>query len=208
MRFPNLSIAVLIALSALGCSTTRQVDPDEPKRLMGQESDVRVNAQIGSDTLTASAAIGLTYEIENRRATAIAVADLIPDSSFDPDSRTITIGIGSEVPGNETIPRLILIASGEKRAFSAGARVNVPARVDGGQVRPQYLRVRVNFLTDVEPFRALIGIPERIIRDPKLAADLFPRWVDTNDSVMTNAIPITWELSQSETSAEQPLRRR
>jgi len=202
-------MAVAIALSALGCATTTRIDPDEPKRLLGQESDVRVDAQIMGDTVVANAAVGLTYEIENRRPTAIAVADLIPDSSYDSDSRTITINIGSEVPGNEIIPRLILIESGEKRSFSVGAKVNVPAvRPDGRQVGPQYLRIRVNFLTDVEPFRALIGIPERVIRDPKLAADLFPGWVETNDSVITNTIPITWGLSQSEFGADQPRRRR
>jgi len=57
---------------------------------------------------------------------------------------------------------------------------------------PNALRIRLNFLGDAAPFVKLIGISERAVRDPVLAAELFPKWVEQNESVITNVLPMHW----------------
>ena len=60
------------------------------------------------------APVAIAYTITNQRENTIAVADLVPVSSFDNETRTITVHIGSEVPGEILLPRLITIAPGDK----------------------------------------------------------------------------------------------
>ena len=68
---------------------------------------------------------------------------------------------------------------------------------------PNALRIRLNFLGDAKPFEKLIGISERAVHDPVLAADLFPKWVEQNESVITNVLPMHW----IGTPAHRPQRR-
>jgi hypothetical protein len=183
-------VPLLLLLSACASSS---IDMDEPKRLLGREENVRLDAEILSDRIFANQNIALRWEIQNFRDQPIAVADLIPMAEYDPSSRTITVSLGSEVPGSTMVPRLVVIQPGERKSFSGGARTNfaVPRQADPG-ARPDRLRIRVNYLRDIEPFRELIGLTERVIADPALADRLFPAWVEANDSVTTNAIPIGW----------------
>jgi hypothetical protein len=57
---------------------------------------------------------------------------------------------------------------------------------------PRYLQLKVNFLGNTAPFTKLIDIPEKALRDPNLANELFPQWVENNEAVTTNSIPIQW----------------
>lgn len=182
-----------LLLLTLGCASSAAIDLNEPKRLLGRENEVRLGAQIGGDNLFPGGNVALTYEIENLRTGPIAIAELLPATTYDPDTQTITINLGSEVPGNEIVPRLVVVESGEKKTFTSGARMDLGV-IDAAArfTRPRYLRIKLNFLDDVAPFRALIGIPERVIRDPKLADDLFLKWIENNDSVITNSIPVSW----------------
>ena len=124
------------------------------------------------------------------------MAELIPETTYDHDSRMFTVSIGSEVPGNAMLPRLVVIAPGEKKAFSAMARVIYvlpPRTVDPiVATAPASFRLKLNFLSDTEPFRELIGIKEVAVNDPKLADALFPLWLERNEVVYTNAIPMRW----------------
>jgi hypothetical protein len=188
MKLRILPLALLLA----GCASSA-VDMEEPKRLLGREENVRIDAEISSDRISNSSNIGLTWEIQNFRDQAIAVADLVAQTAYDPESRTITVTLGSEVPGLGVVPRLIVINPGEKKTFSGGARASfVLPMATGGPVFPRDLRIRLNYLRDVEPFRVLVGISERAVVDEKLADQLFPLWVENNDSVTTNAVPISW----------------
>ena len=183
---------VLGALLSAACSSTTAVDMGEPRRLVGTESAVRVDAEI-RDELRFGAPVGITYQITNQRSSAIAVADILPETTFDPETRTVTVSIGSEVPGEVMLPRLVRIGPGETKSFSAGARVAqmVPSRSTGAdEADSTLLRLKVNFLGDVEPFRELVDIPEKAVADSKRAQELFAVWLEKNEVVFTNAVPV------------------
>ena len=206
------AIAPLTLLLAAACATT-PVNMNEPRRLVGTESDVRVDAEIIGDILSPSARIPIKYEITNNRATPIAFADLVPDSNYDADTQTLTVSLGAEVPGEQLLPRLLLIMPGEKKSFATNAAVKVV--MPGGSspfVRfPNAMRVKLNFLGDPKPFAKLINIPERAVHDPQLANELFPKWVEGLESVYTNTLPMRWGgsgIAIDDVPTEQPRRSR
>ncbi len=192
---PRFLFAVATVVLA-GCATTRQVDMTEPRRLVGTENGVRVDAQIATEQLSPSTSVAITYDVTNERSVPIAVADLVPEASYDADTRTVTVTFGSEVPGYSYLPRLLLIPAGSKRSFSSRAVVNVPAV--GNTVAgtfggfPRGLCVKLHFLTDLQPFAQLIGIPERAVHDSKLADSLLSKWLEHNETVVTNVLPMRW----------------
>ena len=199
--------AALLFLAA--CASTPKVDMKEPRRLVATDNDVRLDAEVKGDMLAPSTEVPIQYEITNHRDKAIAIADLIPDASYDSDNQTVTVNLGSEVPGQQFLPRLILVNPGEHKTFSVAARVNVPITelVDQNPFHryPNALRIRLNFLADVTPFQKLVGISERAIRDPALAAELFPKWVEQNESVITNVLPMRWVGSPATNDGDVPI---
>jgi hypothetical protein len=188
-------VALLSLLLTAAC-TTSKVDMKEPRRLVATDNDVRIDAQVHGEMLGPSTQIPIDYDITNNRNTAIAVADLVPDATYDQDTQTVTVTLGSEVPGEHFLPRLALIKPGERKSFSSLARVKVPitemVNANPFHRYPNALRIRLNFLGDAKPFEKLIGISERAVHDPTLAADLFPKWVEQNESVITNILPMRW----------------
>ncbi len=182
----------------------------EPRRVVGTESDVRIDAEVYGDHLAPQITVPVKYDITNHRGTTILIADLIPESTYDPDTHMVTISIGSEIPGEEFLPRLIPIRPGEKKSFSTTAHVMIIANTASPWVpRPNALRLKVNFLGDPLPFQKLIAIPEKAVHDRALAAQLFPKWVEGNESVFTNSLPMRWVTTVEEpTPANMPGRRR
>ena len=208
----GLSSSALFLLLLIGCaSSSSSLDMAEPRRVVGTESSVRVDAMISGEAVAPGAQIPIAYEITNQRSTPIAVAELIPDTTYDAESHTFTVNIGSEVPGNELLPRLVRIEPGEKKSFSAVARVRsfIPPRTLDAQfaIPPANLRLKLNFLGDTEPFRELIGIKENAVADAKLADSLFQLWLDRNEVVYTNAIPMRWEARARGEFGDAPERR-
>ena len=170
------------------------INMKEPRRMVGTENDVRVDAEIFGEDMIQGGSIAIKYEITNQRATPILIADLIAQSSYDPDTRTVTIAIGSEIPGEELLPRLISIPSGGRRTFHTGAHISIAMPPNSPWIpKPRALQLRVNFLGDPAPFVKLVDIPERSVRDKKLADELFPKWVERNETVTTNALPMRWQ---------------
>ena len=198
---------VLLLLAAAGCASSSapkpQVHMDEPRRIVGTENDVRVDAEISGENITAGAPIPIKYVVTNQRSTPILIADLIPQTNYDPETGMVTIEIGTEIPGEQFLPRLISIASGEKRSFATKATLNVMILRNRAPntVVPQALRIRINFLGESKPFEKLIGIPEKAVHDPQLASDIFTKWVEGNETVVTNAIPMRWGQGYSDEPA-------
>ncbi|HSP33645.1 MAG TPA: hypothetical protein VLU46_04950 [Thermoanaerobaculia bacterium] len=193
MRKLTLVALALVLASCATVSTTKPVNPSEPRRIVGTDNDVRVDAEIVGDMLQRSMTLPLRYDITNNRPAPIAVADMIPDTSYDADTGTVTIAIGTEVPGNMLLPRLIAIGPGEKKSFNTIVRLNLMVPLETPAIRtPHAVQVKLNFLGDTKTFEKLIGITEKGVYDPKLADELFPKWVERNETVFTNALPMRW----------------
>ncbi|MCU1231741.1 MAG: hypothetical protein JWO97_4625 [Acidobacteria bacterium] len=206
--------AVLLLLTAAGCASSSkpQINMNEPRRIVGTENDVRVDAEIIGDRITPGSPIPISYVVTNQRSTPILIADLLPETNFDAETGMVTIEIGTEIPGEQFLPRLISIASGEKRSFASKATLNVMSARNRApnSIGPQALRIRINFLGETKPFEKLINIPEKAIHDPQLASDIFTKWVEGNETVVTNAIPMRYGQSASDEpiSTPTPSRRR
>ncbi|HEV7485365.1 MAG TPA: hypothetical protein VGQ65_06750 [Thermoanaerobaculia bacterium] len=219
MTLMTRSASALMLLLAASCNSTTAPAPattpgkinlKQARRMVGTENDVRVDAEINGEEMRQGVSIAIKYEVTNQRSTPILIADLIAQSNYDPDTRTVTIDVGSEIPGEEFLPRLISIPSGERRTFTIGANINVHAPMSSPWTpKPRALQLRVNFLGDPAPFAMLVGIPERAVRDKKLADELFPKWVERNETVTTNALPMRWQGSASSAMDDNgPARRR
>ena len=203
-RNPAPFLALLLA-AACASST---VDMAEPRRVVGTESAVRIDAQI-TDEVRPGSPVAITYQITNQRQSAIAVADIVPDTSWDDETKTMTVSIGSEVPGQTTLPRLIRIGPGETKAFTTTARLaRFPARsADPRVVSSTLLRLKVNFLGDTVPFKELLDIPEKVVVNAKRADELFSVWLERNEVVYTNAVPVKVSTSRAfgtESGIERP----
>ena len=205
-RFAVSGLWLLLA----ACASTKPVDMSEPRRVVGTESNVRVDAEIYTDVLGPNVTLPVKYDITNHRAQTILVADLLPESAYDPETHTVTISIGAEIPGEQFLPRLIPIRPGERKSFSSAAHVVIVANTASPWVpRPNALRLKVNFLGDPVPFEELIAIPEKAVHDPALAAKLFPKWIEGNETVFTNTLPMRWATVYEEpTPATSPGKRR
>jgi len=199
-----------LLLLLIACTSTKPVDMKEARRVVGTENDVRVDAEFYGDRLSPNITLPVKYDVTNHRQTTILIADLIPETTYDPETHMVTISIGSEIPGEQFLPRLIPIRPGERRSFSTAAHVVIVANPASPWVpRPNALRLKVNFLGDPNPFEKLISIPERAVHDPALAAQLFPKWVEGNETVFTNTLPMRWATAVEEpTPAASPSRRR
>lgn len=214
MKRAACSLALLLAAACNSTSAPTPatkpggIDMKEARRMVGTENNVRVDAEIYGEDLVQGASIAIKYEITNLRPAPILVADLLAQTNYDPDTRTVTIDIGSEIPGEEFLPRLISIPAGERRTFHTGARISVMATFSSStSPKPRALQVRVNFLGDAAPFLKLVDIPEKAVRDPQLAAALFPKWVEGNETVTTNALPMRWQSSRSGIDEPPPAQR-
>lgn len=186
---------VLLTLLAGACASTGPVDLEQFRRVVGTENDVRIDAQIYGENLAASIVIPVRYDVTNNRQSTIAIADMVAETSWDQDAQTITVTIGSEVPGASLLPRLIPIAPGEKKSFATSAHVNVMIADNALNRRPpNAMRVKLNFLSDTQPFAQLVDIPQKGVYDPKLADELFPKWLESNETVYTNTLPMRWTV--------------
>jgi hypothetical protein len=206
----RVSLALMVFILA-ACSTTKPVNMSEPRRVVGTENDVRIDAEVYGDTLSPNVNIPIKYDITNHRSTAILIADLLLQANYDPDTLTVTVDIGSEIPGEQYLPRLISIPSGGRKSFSAAAHVAIMQNPNSIPYapRPSALRLRVNFLGDAKAFAKLIDIPEKAIHDPELAASIFTNWVEQNETVVTNTLPMHWRGTASiDEPVTSPARRR
>jgi hypothetical protein len=189
-----------------GAAHAASIDMNDPHRAKGREDDVRVDVQLINPTLSSGAPIGVNWQIQNFSADPVAVATGVIDASYDRDSRTITVAIGSEVPDEGKMPHMVVVAPGEKKVFRTAATLTLsPAvtreNVGGG---PRYLRVQVSILRDLQPFAPMIEkqTPDTVAQ--MLSDALFEQWFESTDTIYLNALPVHWAARAShEGSAEQ-----
>lgn len=185
--------ALFAAITLAGCASSPSVDLTEPRRVLGRENDVRLDAQIFSERLSPNATVRIVWEVTNERPHPIAIADIVSITTFEPDTATLTVHIGSEVPGNQLLPRLIELAPGQKHARSIGAKMPPIRDTAGGRaIVPRQLRIRLSYLQDTGPFQELVGISERAVADSARADELFEQWVEATRTIETNALPVEW----------------
>jgi hypothetical protein len=211
VKICRIAAAAAIAIAAAGCASTKPaqlgaspaatsaVAPApatnlaQERSIIGTESGVRVEAHVRGETFKESSNLNVNYEVINDRSTPVAIADIAAISSYDPEIRTVTLEIGSDVPGQQFVPRLVVIPPGGRKSFSAAAHIGVVHPTDAAfSGPPNALRVKVNFLGDTKPFEKLIDMQEKALRDPQLADQLFPQWVERNEIVITNTLPMHW----------------
>jgi len=203
-------LAPFALLLVVACASA-PVDYKEDRRVVGTENGVRLDAMILGDQLTTQNSIPFTYDVTNQRANPIAIADLIPATEYDAESRTVTVNLGSEVPGEKLVPRLIAIAPGEKKSFTGTIRVQVLPDSPGNNraiASPPTVQLKLNFLGDVQPFAQLVGIQQNAVHDPALADKLFPLWLERNEVILSSTVPMRWKPPvDSDVSAASPRKR-
>ena len=187
-------VATTAILYAAGASASG-VDMKDPRRALGREDDVRIDAQLFQDTLSSSSPVNVTYQIENFTASPVAVADKICDVSYDKDTQTITVSIGSEIPSDGVMPHVATIAPGQKKVLTSGGVVNVavPNVRSPFVIVPRYVQIKVNVLRDVVPFRELIAGQSHTSLPQRLTDQQFDQWIEANDVILLNAIPVRWK---------------
>ena len=196
--------AVAVSLMGAAIAAAARVDFNDPRRALGREGDIRVDAELAQDAVSANAPITVTYQIQNLSKAVIAVADKIADTDFDLDSLTVTLAVGAEIPPRTQMPHLVTINPGEKRVLTAGAllHVAVPNVRTRWTAVPRYVQVKVTVLRDVTPFASLIEQQTRSTAPIALPNSMFDRWVEASDSILLNAIPVYWKGESARGSAE------
>ncbi|HEX7829165.1 MAG TPA: hypothetical protein VF787_05890 [Thermoanaerobaculia bacterium] len=194
MKSSRLFLALLATIILLHAAAAQaaSIDMDDPRRALGREGDVRIDAQLVRDTVSPGTPIGVTYQIQNFSKVPVAVATRVADASYDEDSRTVTLAIGSEVPPDGAMPQMVLIAPGEKKVFrtAATATFNAAAMRSAFAATPRFVQVKVAIMRDIEPFRSLI---EAQTRTPQRLTDAqFEKWFECNDTILLNALPVQY----------------
>jgi len=200
----RIAVAAAVLLLAGSTASAAGVDFKDPRRALGREDDIKVDAQMLQETLSPGSPISVTYQVENLTAAPIAVADKIADASFDSDSQTITVSIGAEIPQGTAMPHLTVIAPGKTQAFHIGAAAQVlvaNSRSPWARV-PRFVQITVNVLRDLKPFAKLIAQQEKTAAAPPLPNDLFDTWVGSVSSVELNALPVRWSNERPGVTAE------
>ena len=101
--------AAIVLIHAAAASAEGAIDMNDPRRVVGRENDVRVDALLVHDTISPGGVIGVTYQIQNLSEEPVAVANKVVAASYDDDSRTITLAVGAEVPQDGKMPPVALI---------------------------------------------------------------------------------------------------
>jgi hypothetical protein len=193
MKSSRLFLALIASITLIhaAAATAGSIDMDDPKRALGREGDVRVDAQLVRDTVSPGAPIGITYQIQNFSTSPVAVAAKASDASYDADTRTITLALGSEVPPDGNMPQMVVIPPGEKKVFQAAAtpKLSAQAMRSSFAVTPRFVQVKVAIMRNVEPFAQLIQTQDGRTKR-RLSDELFETWFECNDTIFLNSVPV------------------
>ncbi|HYK00955.1 MAG TPA: hypothetical protein VE974_04310 [Thermoanaerobaculia bacterium] len=190
--------AAIVLIHAAAASAAGPIDMDDPRRVVGRENNVRVDALLVQDTITPGSVVGITYQIQNLSDEPVAVASKLVAASYDSDSRTITLALGAEVPQDGKMPQVELIAPGEKKVFRGGATpVLSLGALRTPHAAPRFVQVKVSVLRNLTPFTA--------VNSGQLLSDSqFDQWFEANDTIFLNTIPVRFSPRRSnDQSAER-----
>jgi len=190
--------AAIVLIHAAAASAAGAIDMDDPRRVVGRENNVRVDALLVQDTISPGAVVGITWQVQNLSDEPVAVANKAVAASYDPDSRTITLAVGAEVPQDGKMPQVELIPPGEKKVFRGGATpVLTLAALRTPQLAPRFVQVKVSILRDLEPFA-------KVNSGQTLSDAQFEQWFEANDTIFLNTIPVRFSPRRSnDQSAER-----
>lgn len=193
---PSRLFPLIAAIVLLPSAFADSIDMDDPRRTVGREDNVRVDAQLIQDTVSPGSPIGITYQIENSSPTPIGFADKVSDASYDVDSRTITVSIGSEVPADGKMPHVVIVAPGEKKIFRTGVTPALGAAAARSSLAPpRYVQIKVSILRNLAPFAHLIASQTNVAQ--VLPDDLYDRWFESNDTIFLNAVPVRFSVRRN-----------
>lgn len=183
--------ALAIAISAAADAAT--INMNDPLRSVGREGDVRIDAQLVTDSVSPGSPVGVTWQIQNFTEQTVAVATRVVSASYDTDSRTITLTIGAEVPQDGNMPAMVLVGPNEKKVFRAAATptITVAAARAGGS-GPRYVQVKVSILRELDPFLSLIQAQTPTSKPQLLSDELFELWFESTDTIFLNTLPVQW----------------
>jgi len=192
---PARAIIALSVLLTTAAVQAAKVDMRDPRRAVGREDDVRVDAELVQDSIAAHSKVCVVYQIQNLTASPIAIADKISDATYDAETQTITLSFGAEVPEGATMPHLAVIPAGEKKTFRGAGAVNIqtPSVRSPFVPVPHFVQIKVTILRNLQPFAPLIEQQNKSAAAPTLSNEAFDRWVDSVASVFLNVIPVRWE---------------
>jgi hypothetical protein len=200
---PKLIAVAIAAVAISTAANAASIDMNDPLRAKAREDDVRIDAQLLSDTVSPGAPIGVNWQIQNFTEGPVAVDTKHVKASYDPDSQTITLAIGSEVPDDGNMPAMVVVAPGETKVFRAAAPAAIsPVAARGGQKNaPRYVQVKVSILRDIQPFLPLIE--KHSARPQRLSDELFEQWFESTDTIFLNTLPVMWSARPKGVDAEQ-----
>ena len=87
----RIAVVVAVTLLTSAAAHAAHVDFKDPRRALGREDDIKVDAEMIQETLSPGSTICITYQVENLTPSPIAIADKVMAASFDPDSQTVTL---------------------------------------------------------------------------------------------------------------------
>lgn len=187
LLLPLMTTIVLLPSAA----AADRIDMNDPRRIVGRENDIRVDAQLLHDTVAPGSPVGVVYQVENHSSRPIAIAGKLAAASYDRETATITLAVGAEIPPDGRMPHMEIIAPGEKKVLNVGATpaLTVDATDPRFGAAPRYVQVKVSFLRDVEAFATVIAR-----QDSRGGAhfpdELFDRWFEAQDTIFLNAVPV------------------
>ncbi len=194
----NKLVAAASFVVTFGMYASTGIDMTDPRRALGREGDVRIDAQLTNETVSPGAPIGVTWQIQNFTESPVAVASRVMDVSYDADSRTITVSIGSEVPDDGKMPLMTVIAPGEKKVFRSGMMLALGAAAMRSTISgsPQLVQLKVSILRDLDPFAAMIRKQTPTAELATLPDALFDQWFESTDTIFLNTLPVQWSGRQ------------
>jgi hypothetical protein len=170
-------VMLLTLLAIFYGTTSTAAAASKSERVLGLDDDVRVEATVLPNHMNSGNRVRIIYEIENRRPEPIAIYDIESVTSYDPETRMITVDLGAEVPVEQGEP--ILILSAEKRTFERTVTLSGIPPVFRKAVN--FIRFRLHFLNNDRWEESM---------EPDSPEPAFLRWVEHKRTVHTNSIPI------------------